>query len=61
MFQKISIKEDGKLKDIADCSTETVKDWLFTKTSDFIAELIISLLKELRNEKAKAKNKKATT
>ena len=52
---KISIKEDGELKDILQCKEGTVKNWLREKIQEkgeaYVLELFCLLLKELRNKK----------
>ena len=53
MLQKISIIEDGELKNIMDCREETIRDWLWWKRDFYPIELVIMLLKELKNEKDK--------
>ena len=63
MLHKISIQEDGELKNLIDCREQTIRDWLYYKKDhpeycNYLVELIILLLKELKNEKD---NKKKET
>jgi len=53
VISQISIIEDGELKDIIDCKEGTIKNWLYKKKNSYIRELVILLLKELRDLKKK--------
>ena len=51
MLQKISIKEDGELKNIMDCKEITIRNWLREKSWYYSIDLICLLLREIKNEK----------
>ena len=51
MLHKISIQEDGELKNLIDCREQTIRDWLYYIKDSNLIELVIVLLKELKNEK----------
>ena len=51
MLHKISIQEDGELKNLIDCREQTIRDWLYHIKDSNLIELVIVLLKELKNEK----------
>ena len=50
------ITEDGELKDIMNCKEGTIRNWLYhqklgVSTDEYITEVVIILLKEMRELK----------